>query len=157
MNDETPLIASSPPTDGDRAGWRCTLAPDERLPEQERGWWAIDPDYLAAYAKCDRDPEMSHEQVIWTAEVHAKVGNLLLGPAEDGLWPIMFPDGSTDYAYVVNFWNDEDLRRETNRIIHDDLRLHGHTRPHDPDAGRWAGTPAYDEFGRKRTGRAEFL
>ena len=148
---DTPLQAREK-IKGDNAGWSVSLAPDERLPAHERTWWAIDPEFLTAYATRVKDEEMRHAQTQWAVEVHAARGNLLLGPAEGGLWPILLPDGSTEFAFVVNFWNVQDLREEQSRIEFDDRRLYGHTRPRDENAGRWAGGSGYDEYGRKRTG-----
>jgi hypothetical protein len=154
---DTLLRALSDRIQGDNAGWSCSLQPDSRLPEHERRWWAIDPEFLTAYATRVRDEDMRHAQTQWAVKQHATRGNLLLGPVERGLWPILLPDGTTEFAFVVNFWNVQDLREEQSRIEFDDKRLHGHTRPRDANAGRWAGGHAHDEYGRKITGVADLL
>jgi hypothetical protein len=154
---DAPLTATSEKLPGGIAGWSASLEPDARFPEHERTWWIIDAKFFGAYVKLDlsTDDDLRYEQFKWAVEAHAAAGNLLLGHEEDDyLWSVIFPDGSTAYGYVVNYWNVEDLRKECLRIEYEDWNG-PRTRPYDADLGRWAGSRRHDEWGRVRTGLAE--
>jgi hypothetical protein len=155
-----PFRATTPRIEA-RSGWSVSLDQDDErlpdLPDAERKWWAVDMTFFAAHtADARAADELRYEQVKWAIEQHAAAGTLLPGPAEAGLWPIRLPDGTTEYALLVSYWNEQDFRQEENAIRYAD-RYNGHTRPHDPNVGRWAGSRRHDEFGRVIRGVADLL
>jgi hypothetical protein len=155
---DAPLRASTNLLPGERAGKFCRLEPDD-LPEPvfERGWWAIDIEYLAAYVKMDggaATEDLRYEQLRWAIKAQAAAGNLLLGPDKEDRWPVVFPDGTEGLMFVVNHWNDTDLRETQAAIEYDDWNG-ARERPYNRDLGRWAGSRRHDEFGRVRTGLAQ--
>jgi hypothetical protein len=146
------LTATSERLADDRTGgWTAILAPDERLPE---GSWAVSPGCFArTWTHRGSDADLQYSQTIWTANAFAKKGWLTFGPAEDGLWPIDFPDGSTDFAFVVNqIYSLHDLGKVSGELRYDD-RYNARTFPR-AEGVRLGPRAGHDEFGRQRISRA---
>lgn len=161
---DTPLLASSDRYTED-GGWSASLVPDDRIPPPEKPLyldmdanpWAVSPGLFAAYTARANSGDLRYEQTIWTVTKLTAWGYVLGGTAADGTWPITFPDGSTELAYVLSgdVLDIHDLSRLARRAWHQD-RHEGRTYPYG-DGGRWAGGTGADIYGRVRTGIMEYV
>ena len=150
MVNDTTLTASSIRL-GKSERWSCNLAPDSRLPENV---WAISPGLFSVYVCTGYDANLRYEQTMWTVKRLHENDWLVLGPEDDGLWPITFSDGSTDYAFVINeLWDVHDIAKEATKLRADDSLTRAFTFPRAEGAKRTI--KGCDEWGRIRTFSAQ--
>jgi hypothetical protein len=161
---DLPLIAAAEHAIHD-GGWSARLAPDERIPDVQKYLdsgdcaWIISPGLFACYVTTNRsDPDLRYAQVMWSVAALARKEMLVLGPSEDGLWPVEFPDGSIGYGFVLTAVvpSTLDLHRAATALRYDDSVFGEFTFPR-ADGMKRHIPRGYDQWGRKRVGLAEYL
>jgi hypothetical protein len=164
VSDALPLTASSDRFPSEYGGWSASLSDDDRIPPPEKPLyidvaskpWAVSPGLFAAYsARAVKDDDLRYEQTMWTVRKLIAWRYVLGGPAEDGTWPILLPDGSTELAYVLSgdVLDLCDLAKKAREAWYQD-KFEGNTYPYG-EGGRWGGGTGADVYGRQRIGVVE--